>query len=131
MTILNHASNPGDGGRVSNGGHVPPNAPSLVLAPANGEEGQVWGSGRVAKGPTRPSGAPLFTRPPDQNKCRGPSASVLEQTNKLKEELDTIWRSGGSEAGRYKARGEKRTKAADKNFYADNKHIYMLEKKST
>lgn len=37
-------------------------------------------------------------------------------------------REGGREAGRRKARGEG-TEAAGKNFYADNKHIYVLEKK--
>lgn len=51
----------------------------------------------MSEEPVGPTGAPLFTCPSDQNKCRAlhPSASVLEQTNKLKGEHNTICWSGG------------------------------------
>lgn len=86
MTVSNHASPRGDGGCVSDGRRVPPKAPPLYKSLLMGRKTGFGGRG-VWAGPIGPTGAPLFTRPSDQNKCRGLHPSALpprlnKQTNK-------------------------------------------------
>lgn len=86
MTISNHTTCRGKFGRVSVGRRVPPEPPFFVKSPLMGRSWACGGRG-VPTGPIGPTGAPLFTCPSDQNKCRGCHPSVYpfssnKQTNK-------------------------------------------------